>query len=435
MRAALFTLGCVFVVGACVAQSSQPFNGTLPEGTVLDLTGTFTFLPNGELHLALAKLCTSERGVAPGASLDFAECSFARLDLIRVVAHTPWNQDIPGTWSDAGHIVFRVDWKHSGLDPLASEASTVVTRSWGISGTHWDPTAAESAAILKLISHATETETEVVHGGPAPSLEITAFEADGGTLHTGNPSTLVVRIANRGPGTAYRVAATTRSSITALHGRQLSFGTIKPGADKVRRLQLTVPVTETAPDTMMVLVLTEGNGFAPSNVSRRISIASSEAGPKLAVRCTLPGHNAPRPDLASGENLSVSCVVDNTGETATKAVDLEVSIAGGTPARSQTQAIAVAGHATFDVPISIPRDLPIDAPVEIVITAHDHQFSRTASTKLAGVVRKPKLCVAGKLTRAQYDTKLAQLRESVAAGELTKAQFDRYDAELVACLK
>ena len=51
------------------------------------------------------------------------------------------------------------------------------------------------------------------------------------------------------------------------------------------------------------------------------------------------------------------------------------------------------------------------------------------------LVRKPRLCEPGQLTRAQYQAKIAELRTAVTAGDITQAQFDRYDAELVACLK
>jgi hypothetical protein len=215
----------------------------------------------------------------------------------------------------------------------------------------------------------------------------------------------------------------------------LSFGSIKPGTDKVRRLPVTLPVTETAPDTMLVLVLSEGNGVVPANVSRRVSIVSSPLAPKLAVRCILRSDGGRRPDFDAGETLQMRCAVDNTGDAAAKVVDLEASIGGGTPVHSQTQPIAVGGHVFFDLSITIPRELPIDAPVEITITAHDRQSSRTTSTKLTGVVGRPKLCVPGKLTRAQYRAKLAELRAAVAAGDLTQAQLDRYDAELVTCLQ
>jgi len=66
-------------------------------------------------------------------------------------------------------------------------------------------------AMLKLIGDATGTETQVVHGGAAPSLEVTTFEIAGNVLHAGDAGTLAVRVANRGAGTAYRVVATTRS--------------------------------------------------------------------------------------------------------------------------------------------------------------------------------------------------------------------------------
>ena len=75
------------------------------------------------------------------------------------------------------------------------------------------------------------------------------------------------------------------------------------------------------------------------------------------------------------------------------------------------------------------------APVEIAITARDRASSRSARTTVTGVVRKPRLCEPGQLTRAQYQAKIAELRAAVTAGDITQAQFDRYDAELVACLK
>ena len=431
LRVFLLAIGWLVAVGACAA----PLTGTSPKDASLDMTGTFMLSSNGELQLSLAKACTMEKRVlATGAVLDVG-CSRERLDEIQIIAHTPWNQDIRGTWSDGAHITFRVDWKHSGLDPLADDAATIVTLPWAISGTLWSPSSEEAATILKLIGDATEVETELIRGGPAPSLNVTTFEVDGGALHTGAPSTLVVRIANRGRGTAYRVVATTRSSIDALRGQRLSFGAIKPGADKVRRLPLTVPVSVAVPDAMMVLVITEGNGFAPENVSRRLPIKPSMAAPKLAVSCVIIGHEGPRPELDAGGNEILHCAVENTGDAGSKVVDLETSVAGSTPVRSQTQAIAVAGHASYDVPITILRELPIGSPVEVAITAHDRQYSRTAQTKLIGVVRKPKLCEVGKLTQAQYDAKLKALRSAVAAGDLTQAQLDRYDAELVTCLK
>jgi hypothetical protein len=73
--------------------------------------------------------------------------------------------------------------------------------------------------------------------------------------------------------------------------------------------------------------------------------------------------------------------------------------------------------------------------VEIAVTARDRSFSRNARTTVIGMVRKPRLCVFGQLTREAYRGKIVQLRAAVSAGDLTEAQLDRYDAELFACLE
>jgi hypothetical protein len=435
MRAFKLIVACTVVAAACAAPgSSQPFVGTLPRDAKLKMSGVFTLSADGAVRLALAKRCTATATASNGVPFE-APCDRKVLDGIHVIAHTPWDQDIPGAWVDSGHIVFQVDWKAAGLDPLAADAPGLAARAWTVSGTQWTPSPDDVAMILKQIGDATETETQLVHGGRPPSLEVTAFEIEGDALHAGDASTLIVRITNRGPGAAYRVVATTRSSIEALHGQRISFGLIKPGADKVRKLLLTVPPSETARDTMLVVAVSEGNGFAPSNVSRRMPIAPSTAAPVLALRCTVGGKEGARPDLDAGQRFSLRCTVDNTGDAVAKQVELEVSVASRSPVRSPPQAIAVAGHLGFDVPIIVPRDLPIDAPVEIAIVARDRQSSRTARTTVVGVVRKPKLCTPGQLTHAQYQAKVTELRAALGAKYLTQDEFDRYDAELVACLK
>jgi hypothetical protein len=422
-------------VAACASSASSPYAGTLPKDTHLDLTGEFSLTPDGELHLALAKPCTMEYQTKGAALPVTVNCGRTRLDEIQVVVHTSWDQDVPGTWISAASIVFKPDWKVDGFDPLADGARALAVRPWNVSGVQWNPTEADAARILKLIGAATGTETDVVQGGPPPSLEVTAFEVEGQTLRAGEASTLVVRIANHGKGTAYRVVATTRSSIEALHGQRLSFGAIKPGEDKVRSLQVKLPPAEAEHDTMLVLAVSEANGAVPRNISHRFPIAASTAAPALAVQCAVEGNKAGRPELVAGQRLTLRCKVDNTGDADAKQVELELAVANGPPSRSQPQAIAASGHMAFNVPVIVPRSLPIDAPVEIAITARDRATSRSARTTVTGVVRKPKLCEPGQLTRAQYQAKITELRAAVTAGDITQAQLDHYDAELVACLK
>ena len=437
MRGSLsLLLVCGLVVGACVTPAAtRPYAGKLPKDTHVDMAGAFTLSPDGELRLALAKPCTVFRDVKTSNRLLEVKCGRDVLDAIEVTAHTPWDQDVRGAWSDASHIAFRIDWKATEVDPLADDARARVGQPWVVSGTTWDPTDAEASAILKQIGAATETEPDLVRGGPAPKLEVTAFEVEGDALHAGDPNTLVVRIANRGTGAAYRVVGTTRSSIQALHGRRMSFGLIKPGAEKVRKLQVTVPASETAHDTMLVLALSEGNGFAPANVNHRMPIAPSAAAPVLAVQCTVGDRKVARPDLDAGQSLKLRCTINNTGDADARRVELDASVAGGPTARSAPQPIAASGRMVFNVPIVVPRTLAIDAPVEIVIVARDLDSSRSGRTTIVGVVRKPKLCVPGQLTTAQYQAKIADLRAALQAKVLTQDEFDRYDAELVACLK
>src|SRR4029078_1220882 len=128
-------------------------------------------------------------------------------------------------------------------------------------------------------------------------LEVTGFEIEGGALHVGDANTLVVKGANRGAGAAYRVVATTRSSIEGMYGKKLSFGTIKPGTDKVRKLALTVPASVDERDTMLVLGFSEGNGFAPRIVSHRIPITRPVTTAALALHCSIVGREGPRPEV------------------------------------------------------------------------------------------------------------------------------------------
>src|SRR5262245_7799066 len=193
MRGSAFLIVALgYVVTACVPPAgSRPFTGTLPKNAQLDMAGTFRVAADGEVQLALAKPCVVLRDVKTSASLVEAKCGVATLGAISVVARTPWGQEVAGTWVDAGHIAFRLDWKTVELDPLADDAMAVVQKPWLVSGTTWMPSAAEAGAILKQIGIASETETDLVRGGAAPRLEVTKFDVEGGAMHVGDPNTLV----------------------------------------------------------------------------------------------------------------------------------------------------------------------------------------------------------------------------------------------------
>ena len=107
----------------------------------------------------------------------------------------------------------------------------------------------------------------------------------------------------------------------------------------------------------------------------------------------------------------------------------------GAQGHSAPQPVPAGRRATIDVAITAPRG----APDQRAGRDRDHR-ARPRVVALGArdggrVVRKPRLCEPGQLTRAQYQAKIAELRTAVTAGDITQAQFDRYDAELVACLK
>jgi hypothetical protein len=439
---ALVCFALTLAFAACMTSPNnaawQP-TGTIPvpADTSVHITGDFTFNASGELVLWLDEPCMTGRKSPyrqPVTEPPQQECDRGRLNAIAVIATTPWGYRVRGVWLDARRVVFRVPWGQSGLDPLADDAPALASRPWGIAGIVWIPTREEAGQILKLVGDGSDTQPDLVRGGPAPSLEVAALDVVGGALQAGATGTLVVRVSNHGPGTAYRVIATTRSSVTSLHGLRLGFGMIKPGAQKVRKIQVAIPVTENAPDTMLVLVLGEGNGFTPRNTSKRITIHPVAAAPVLALRCAIAGHDDAHPELDAGENVDLRCTVDNSGGVDAQ-IELAASIGGGVPARSDERPLAHGGNVVMDLPLTIPRDVALDSTLEILVTARDARFQRSASTTITGVVRKPKLCSSGQLTRAQYNAKIAELRAAFAAGDLTQAELDRYDAELVGCLQ
>jgi hypothetical protein len=415
------------IAGCGFLWTTQPYIGTLPADTQLDMSGEFAFSQKGELVLTLARPCTMQARIGSPLTTRTVGCSMSRLKQINIVAHTPWGQDIVGNWKDALHIVFAPDWKSSELDALVDDLD-LGSRPWMVSGAQWSPAAEDAKVMANLVR-------ETALPGAEPSLEVTKFEIQGGQLHAGAASTIVLEINNRGSGVAHGVVATTRSSIQALHGQHVSFGSIKQGETKVRSLKLTVPASEAGPDTMLVLVLSEKNGFAPSNVNRRVAIEASTEAPDLGLHCAVIGQDVPLPELDAGRGLALKCVVANTGNAEARQASVEAWIEGGMVARSPVQRVPAASHTIFDLEFTVPREFAIGASVEISITALEGRSLRSKPTIIRGVVRKPKLCVSGQLTLEQYNMKLIDLRTALKGGDLTQAQLDRYDAELVACLK
>jgi hypothetical protein len=200
----------------------------------------------------------------------------------------------------------------------------------------------------------------------------------------------------------------------------------------IRTLRVAIPLSETAPNAMLVLDIGEGNGFTPRNASRRVQILASVATPVLGMQCAFAGQLDTLPEIDAGERVALHCVVENTGAIAAHVV-LEATITRSPAVVAPTQIISAGGQAAFDIPLTVPRDFPIDS--KILVLARDTVFSRTARAVVPGVIRRSRMCEVGKLTAGEYRAKIAELRAATSAGYINQAQFDRYDAELVGCLR
>jgi hypothetical protein len=409
----------------------RPYTGWLPAGIHVDLRGTLTLSPAGDLLLELEEPClvngTSIHGVNGVATSNGLPCDRAILDALHVVATTPWHSHIPGVWTDGRHIVFHVDWQGADIDQNPLDLTTVLEQPWVISEGSWIPTATETRRMFELAEGDTHPE------GAAPVLQATVDVEDGALL-AGGVSTLTVHVANLGGGPAYRVSGTILSGVKGLQNQRLVFGRIGPDAEKLRRIRVTVPPSETSPDALVAIEFSEANGFPAPEVRRRVSIVAARPASALQVQCGIDGHAEPWPQLDAGEAIKLRCQLDNSG-SASATVDLEISIAGEVAVQFPED-VAAGGHTSFTVPITVPPELVLGAVVEIEIVASARGIAHsTCMAIVRGEIREQKLCVPGHLTGPEYRDKVDRMRAAVQAGTLTPAQFDAYDVELIRCLQ
>jgi len=367
-------------------------------------------------------------------------CKYSR-DAVHLIA--PWGVDATAALADAGPdrpgalvAVLQIDWAMSGLDPLDAETWERAERPWRLehpmleAPVSWTPTRADLEIMAAAAGRAAGIDPVVVAGGSPPDIVVDEFSVGGGEVLAGSVSSLEVAITNRGAGDAYRLYATTRSSIPALHGLQFSFGRVPAGASVRRKLSVSVPALEES-DAMVVLVFSEANQFPPRNFGKRFPLRMVSELARLAMTCTLADKAA---EADAGEVVRVRCQVRNIGGRTATGVSVSVSVAG---AATKSHAIDIYPQAStaFDLPVRIPSGAKIDErlALEAIATETSHGARTTAKTEIT--VRRPRLCPQGRLTRAQYQTKRSELEAALAAGDLTREEFDRYDEELVGCLE
>jgi hypothetical protein len=441
---------------AAVAALSGCFTAAKPSTVAADIEvqGNLRLIDDGAFDLSV-RCGQSGRpmpiGHSPGC--DLSELRTAATSLFLVA---PWQERTAGTL-EGGRVRFHVDWAKTGIDPLAEDANARLDGVWHVEhafdGTIYQTWRADAEQINRIrhyIGAATDTQYELRRGGASPSLVVVSIEPLR-PLRAGNSSTIAITLKNEGAGDAYLVAAETRSSLPALHGLRYSFGTIPPGASKTRAVTIEVPRSTVETSAMLVVAFREGNDQPPDNASRRLAIEPANDAPVLSATCRVaerapasgaadskpaaapPADSVPLVD--AGATVRVRCRISNAG-AATRGIWLSGTIAGGrAPATSPPHDLGAKATTDLELRLQVPRSARMDERVAIAVTLEIPDLDRRLTQNLVVQVARPRVCPDGKLTRAQYQSKLAELQKALHAGALTQAELDAYDAELVSCLE
>lgn len=439
LRPAALTLAAALVLAACAPTQSRVILRTSRTLMLEQVSPTIGFAADGELRVAMPP-CTL---VLTVKYLDRIEETRERCvePLAEAVLVTPWDRTLRGvsdTPDEQGRATLRfpADARVVQLDPL-DRRSWKLGEAWRIrhplwaTELIWTPSEADLEPFVIAIGAGLGIDASI---GPAlqpPELHVTNLHTSNGEILAGGPSMIELAVQNRGQGPAYRVSAVVRSSLGELHGLQFSFGKIDAGATAVRRARVELAENIEETSAMLVVVFTEANGFAPANYSRRFPVRVVATAPRLAVSCRTASGDA---EVDAGEIVRLRCEVRNEGGRLATDVTTHATI-GGQRATSRATDIAPRGAESVEVPIRIPTGASIDQQLVIeVVAAESATGGQRAATRLPVTIRRPRVCPSGKLTRAEYRTKRANLERARASGDLTAEEFDRYDAELVGCL-
>ncbi len=366
---------------------------------------------------------------------------------VRLVLITPWGASVDGAIGDrrdaalplrGARAVFAIDWSTVGVDPLADGAAARLGGAWTVAAVgasaevRWSPSDAEATALLAGVGAAIGVETDVRDDQPAPAIEVGDL-----ALASGPNPTLRLTVTNTGSGPAYRLYARTRSSEPALHGVQISFGRVAPGATETRSAAITLPDEPRRPVATVVLEFHEANANYPDTASRRVHVGAAIAAPAVTLVCNhATGRvGGGRVVADAGARLRLECTVRNDSNATAAGIRLRVSV--GSRAVGATDAITLAAGQSQVVVVSVrvPRGATPDQAVPLVVRVEKPGGGRLGVERGSIEVRMPTLCPDGRITRAQYEAKRASLEAAVDSGTLTQEEFERYDAELVGCLR
>ncbi len=360
------------------------------------------------------------------------------LESVRLTS--PWGQTLAPAEGRLETLVFAVTWDGAGIDPLAQGASDALKLPWrfespdALGPVLWNPDESQRTTMLFLIGEATDTQTAVVNVTEPPQIEVTDFHASS-ELRNGASAELVLTVTNRGAGDAYRLSATTRSNVPALHGLRFSFGQVGPGKAKTRRVKVNLPRDNDESEATVVLVFDEAHRFGPAQTTKRYRVHPAADVAILALTCQLGAVHGGKTEVDAGQTVQAACTVRNAGASA-RGLRLRATITGRPgPTDSAPFDLAIDASTSVTLAVDVPRNAGLDSELTMTLQVIDDDARSLAQTTLQVVIVRPQICPDGKLTRKEFGEKRAKLRRALEGGLISKEDYDRYEAELVGCLE
>jgi hypothetical protein len=166
---------------------------------------------------------------------------------------------------------------------------------------------------------------------PKANIVVAARLPDG-TIAAGGDVPWTVTVENRGPGTLSQLRAVAAAPTAPfLDGRELVFGTIRPGGKKSYTLWLRLKGTDATPRRDDVtLRLEERNGVAPDVVNVRFEV-QKVLRPRLAWHAQLGCSGAKCPKLGTGADVKLAVSVVNARRVPLPAGTKIAGVAGAGP--------------------------------------------------------------------------------------------------------
>ena len=346
-----------------------------------------------------------------------------------VSVRAPWGQVYPAIVT-SGRLDAKIEWSTVGVDPLDEESTAILRAAWtvhsedGLVDASIDPTEAEVHALRQLLGQPGETELASAAAGEHAQLTaafVTEPGADGGNR-------VGLAVTNKGPDPAYKVIAQLRSSSTALHGLQLSFGRINKGETKTRIKDIAAGDGDD-PNPTVVAAVTATNA-APVSATSRVRLATAKP-LHLQLACALIDK-----EPAPGQRVRVQCESINEGTQVVRGVAYQLAI-------DKSAAITVPGpavlaareHAKFELVPTLPASAKLGSSLLIIVTMTAPDVPPVQQQIAVEVVEFHGMCKQGKLTRDAYRKKRKRLEAALAARALSQDEFDKYDSELVSCIE